>query len=79
LYNGQVHRTLRLDDPLLGRALGGVIREARTLAGWTQAELADRARTSQSMVARLELGRRLEPDVVVVSRILAALGLRGLA
>ena len=72
-----MHRTLRLDDPLLGRALGGVIREARTLAGWTQAELADRARTSQSMVARFELGRRLEPDVVVVSRILAALGLRG--
>jgi transcriptional regulator with XRE-family HTH domain len=72
-----VHRTLRLDDPLLPTALGRLIKEARALAGWTQAELADRARTSQSQVARLELARRTEPDIVVVSRILAALGLRG--
>jgi transcriptional regulator with XRE-family HTH domain len=76
-YKDSMHRSIRIDDPLLAPALGGVIREARSLAGWTQAELAERARTSQSMVARLELGRRLEPDVVVVSRVLAALGLRG--
>jgi transcriptional regulator with XRE-family HTH domain len=72
-----MHASLRLDDPLLAAALGRLIRESRVLAGWTQAELADRARTSQSMIARLELARRTEPDVVVIARVLAALGLRG--
>src|SRR4051812_15435909 len=72
-----MHASLRLDDPLLPAALGRLIRDSRLLAGWTQGELADRARTSQSMIARLELGRRTEPDVLVITRVLAALGLRG--
>ncbi|HME68625.1 MAG TPA: helix-turn-helix transcriptional regulator [Myxococcota bacterium] len=36
---------------------GGLLREARVRAGLTQRDLAWRARTSQSVVARIEQGR----------------------
>ncbi len=55
--------------------LGAVVREARGLVGWSQRELADRARTSHTSVWRIETCRG-DLDLLVVERILAALGLR---
>ncbi|HEU0244618.1 MAG TPA: helix-turn-helix transcriptional regulator [Candidatus Limnocylindrales bacterium] len=70
--------TARID--LRSRALGIVvadaIREARTLVGWSQRELAARAGTSQATVWRIETDRAGRLDARVVERILAALGLR---
>ena len=50
-----------------------VLREARTLAGITQRELARRARTAQSVVARIELGTT-SPTTTTLERLLAAAG-----
>jgi transcriptional regulator with XRE-family HTH domain len=47
------------------------------LIGWSQRELAGRARTSQPRVSRFESGAVDNLDVVVLARVLAALGLRG--
>ena len=52
------------------------VREARVLIGWTQRELAERARTSQTMVWRVETVRCDRLDLAVVDRLLAALGIR---
>jgi transcriptional regulator with XRE-family HTH domain len=56
-------------------ALGVTIRDLRTLLGWSQQELADRAVTSQGTVSRLESGRYGDTpfhSVVVVLRTLGA-------
>ena len=57
----------RLDAP------GRILREARHRAGLTQRELADRAKTAQSVVARIEQGRS-DPSTGTLSRLLAAAG-----
>jgi transcriptional regulator with XRE-family HTH domain len=56
--------------------LGELVRESRLLAGWTQRELAARASVSQSVVCRVETSRAEVLDLLVVERILAALGMR---
>ena len=56
--------------------LGELVRDARLLVGWTQSELAHRAATTQSAVSRLERGVAQPLDVLVVDRVLAALGFR---
>ncbi len=56
--------------------LADVVRDARVLVGWTQRELAQRARTSQATVWRLESGRADHLDLLVVERALRALGIR---
>ncbi len=53
---------------------GLLIREARLRAGLTQAELARRAATSQSAIARYE-GGEVSPRVDTLDRIVAACGL----
>ncbi|MEN8145268.1 MAG: helix-turn-helix domain-containing protein [Gemmatimonadota bacterium] len=50
-----------------------VLRTARRRAGLTQRELARRAETAQSVVARIELGQT-SPSVATLSRLLAATG-----
>lgn len=65
-----------LDSRSLAIRLGELVRDARRLAGWTQVELARRAATSQSAVSRLERGRAEPLDVLVVDRVLGALGFR---
>ncbi len=52
---------------------GALIREARLRSGMTQAELATRLRTKQSVVARWETGVR-EPALATVRRALRAAG-----
>jgi transcriptional regulator with XRE-family HTH domain len=50
-----------------------VLEKARVAAGLTQQELADRARTSQPAVARLEQGR-VSPTFATLERLVAAAG-----
>jgi transcriptional regulator with XRE-family HTH domain len=53
--------------------IGTVVTEARTRAGLTQQELARRAGTSQSAVARIESGRG-QPGFETARRLVAAAG-----
>ena len=52
---------------------GELVREARRRAGLTQKELADRAGTTQSAIARLESGRST-PSLDTVERLLRLCG-----
>ena len=52
---------------------GALLREARLRAGLTQRALAQRAETSQSVVARIEQGRS-DPSTATLARLLAAAG-----
>jgi transcriptional regulator with XRE-family HTH domain len=52
---------------------GRLLRAARQRAGLTQRELARRADTSQSVVARIEQGRT-DPSTATLARLLAAAG-----
>ncbi len=49
--------------------------EARTKAGLTQAQLAERMRTTQSVIARLESGR-VRPSTATLERLARATGTR---
>jgi transcriptional regulator with XRE-family HTH domain len=63
-------------------ALGAAVRDLRTLLGWSQAELAARAVTSQGTISRLERGGvpgvPLHSVVVVVRALAAGAGEGGL-
>jgi transcriptional regulator with XRE-family HTH domain len=59
-----------------GPEVGRRVREARTLIGWSQRELAAKARVSQAAIWRLETAQPGPVDLAVVERLLAALGLR---
>jgi transcriptional regulator with XRE-family HTH domain len=54
--------------------LGELVRDARQLAGWTQLTLACRAATCQSAISRIERGVADPLDLLVVERVLDALG-----
>ncbi|MCB1019674.1 MAG: helix-turn-helix transcriptional regulator [Acidobacteria bacterium] len=54
-------------------ALARAIIQARTRAGLTQAELAERMKTTQSAIARLE-GGRARPSTQTLERLAAATG-----
>ena len=54
---------------------GTLLAEARTRAGISQRELARKARTAQSVVARVELGAT-SPSWTTLSRLLKAAGFR---
>jgi transcriptional regulator with XRE-family HTH domain len=56
--------------------LADVVREARILVGWTQRDLATPARTSQATIWRIEGGSAARLDMLVVERVLGALGIR---
>lgn len=55
--------------------LADVVRDARRLTGLTQRDLADRAHTSQASIWRIERGIGPHLDLLVVERVLAALGI----
>ena len=56
--------------------LGARIRAERIACGWTQAELADRARLTQGRLSAIESGQGKEgPGLRVVNRVANALGM----
>lgn len=55
--------------------VAGAIIEARTKAGLTQAQLAERMKTTQSVIARLE-GGRAHPSIETLERLARATGSR---
>jgi ribosome-binding protein aMBF1 (putative translation factor) len=55
--------------------VAGAIIEARTKAGLTQAQLAERMKTTQSVIARLE-GGRVNPSTETLERLARATGSR---
>lgn len=70
--------TFRLEyDRLLFRERAGkVLQEARLLAGLTQEEVAKKAQTKQSVIARLESGRGSYPSLALLDKVTRVLGLR---
>lgn len=54
--------------------LGERVRQQRRRAGWTQQVLADRARLSQGLIARIESGNVKDPSSSVIRRLANALG-----
>jgi transcriptional regulator with XRE-family HTH domain len=56
--------------------IADAVRDGRRLVGLTQRDLAARARTSQATISRLEGGSSAVVDVLVVERVLFALGIR---
>ncbi|MEI7742512.1 MAG: helix-turn-helix transcriptional regulator [Chloroflexota bacterium] len=68
--------SIDLDRDRLGPWLAGLVRSSRTLAGWTQEELAKRAETSQATIWRIETDQSGRLDLAVALRVLTALGIR---
>jgi transcriptional regulator with XRE-family HTH domain len=68
-------RTVRLGDDTMVGNIAAAIRNARRLTGWSQRELARRAGTTQSAVCRLESGKATAVELLVLSKVLDALGL----
>jgi uncharacterized protein len=63
-----------ISDPMETAAtVAALLRDARRSAGLTQAALAERAGTSQAVVARIET-RVSQPDLSTLSRLLLAAG-----
>lgn len=56
-------------------SISNLVREARRRAGFTQAELAERAGVPKSTVGRIESGARM-PSTKMVERLVRAAGLR---
>jgi transcriptional regulator with XRE-family HTH domain len=52
------------------------LRELRTAKGWSQLELAERAKVRQATISGLESGTARRLDLAVVERLAKALGLR---
>lgn len=68
-------KTIDLVSPQTPATIAAVVRNARRLVGWSQAELARRAKSSQSVISRLELGLASEINLLALNRVFAALGL----
>ena len=67
---------IRLQPGTLPMVVGSVIRDTRQQIGWSQEELALRARTSQAQVCRIEHAASGASDLETLDRVLSALGLR---
>jgi transcriptional regulator with XRE-family HTH domain len=54
--------------------IGQRIRDARSVLGWSQNELASRAGVKQPTLQRIEAGLRLDPSIRTIAALAAALG-----
>lgn len=63
----------KLSCAMAAKPIGTIVRQAREQAAFTQRQLAKRAHTAQSVVARIELGTT-SPTVDTVERLLRAAG-----
>lgn len=50
------------------------LRRLRDAKGWTQVDLAKKARVTQALISQLEAGKKASPSVVPLMRIAKALG-----
>lgn len=50
------------------------LRRLREAKGWTQVDLAKKARVTQALISQLEAGKKASPSVVPLLRIARALG-----
>jgi len=50
------------------------LRQLREAKGWTQVDLAKKARVTQALISQLEAGKKASPSVVPLLRIAKALG-----
>lgn len=56
------------------KRLGAMVKRLRDSKGWTQAELAKRAKVSRPYITMLESGQRKSISVAVLERLAKALG-----
>lgn len=68
--------TVDIGSRTFAAQIADAIHEARTLIGWSQRELASRAETSHATVWRIEGQHPGRLDLLVVERLLRALGIR---
>jgi transcriptional regulator with XRE-family HTH domain len=59
-----------------GHGIGGYIRAQREARGWTQIDLAARARVNRAHLSQVEIGRIALPSADMRRKIAAALGVR---
>ncbi len=56
------------------RGLGKMLRSLRKREGWSQVDLAKKAKVSQAYIAKLETGVKKNPSLATLKRIAKALG-----
>ena len=62
-----------VDEEKTKTALARIVKSAREKAGLSQRELAEKAKTTQAVIARLELGNdRRMPSLMLIARLLGA-------
>jgi transcriptional regulator with XRE-family HTH domain len=54
--------------------MGPTVRRLRVARGWSQPDLAQRAKVSQAYIAELERGTKQNPSVHIAQRLAKALG-----
>ena len=64
----------RIDAAVARATIGVMVKQARTVAGLTQAQLAARAATTQAVIARIEGGKAFTASLDLLDRIARALG-----
>ncbi len=64
----------RIDATVARATIAVMVKRARTVAGLTQAQLAARAGTTQTVVARIEGGKAFTASLDLLDRIARALG-----
>ncbi len=58
------------------RGLGKMLRSLRKQEGWSQVDLAKKAKVSQAYIAKLETGVKKNPSLATLKRIAKALGVK---
>jgi transcriptional regulator with XRE-family HTH domain len=66
---------IAIDRSTFAPQIASAVRHARHLIGWSQRELAGRAKTSHTTIWRLESGHLDAFDLLVVERVLTSLGI----